>query len=111
MNQDLMVSHDIELGERTLHEITHSKGLFSIQSQDKANTEARDDQLVQGPVELILFEGQTLGYSPLQQEESMEGGSDTDLAKYTAWHKKLDASIIGHVDDLTIIEQWQAEQE
>lgn len=111
-------THDVALGARLLDALrdggrvvlpTYDKGAF-----DGAGDRAPEDRwrAVEGPFDLIVFEGWTLGFAPTS------GIADPHLAAvnerlraYAAWNRRLDALLHLDVDDLDLVVRWRVESE
>lgn len=112
-------THDVALGARLLDALreggrvvlpTYDKGAF-----DGAGDRAPEDRwrTVQGPFDVVLFEGWMLGFAPI--EGAVE---DRDLAvvneklrAYDAWNARLDALLHLDVDELESVVRWRVESE
>eukprot|EP00850_Spirogloea_muscicola_P011528 SM000072S21162 [mRNA] locus=s72:29135:33045:- [translate_table: standard] len=115
-------SHDLALGMATLKAL---KGLskpgdkFRVPRYNKSARAGKGDRAdastwpeVEGPLEIVLFEGWMLGFEPLPSEKvaSLVVVNDK-LAEYAAWHNEVDAWIIIEVDDPNWVFDWRLQAE
>eukprot|EP00850_Spirogloea_muscicola_P017248 SM000146S00968 [mRNA] locus=s146:248517:252421:+ [translate_table: standard] len=136
-------SHDLALGMATLKAL---KGLskpgakFRVPRYNKSARAGKGDRAdtstwpeVEGPLEIVLFEGWMLGFEPLPMEKvanvDPQAGTlvtmgrecprpacavsaqlvvvNDKLADYAAWHNEVDAWIIIEVDDPNWVFDWR----
>lgn len=126
-------THDVDLGVDTL------KKLLSLQPGEKLAlprfSKAEDDRMlatnwptVEGPVDLILFEGWCVGITPQSRSEldvpanDLEASEDADGrwrnivnehlgASYAEWFSRLDALVFLRVPDFECVRRWRWQQE
>ena len=109
-------SHDIELGVRTLEQMVSGQGQIKIPFYNKGAYQGKGDRvneanwpIVEGPVDLIIFEGWMLGYKKLeaspQLDQLNEGMKQVNslLGDYNRWYEKLDATILVAVEDSSVV--------
>jgi D-glycerate 3-kinase len=115
-------THDVALGSRTIEAIAslHSGSQTLVPRYDKGAHAGRGDRAphsewrrLVGPVDVLVFEGWMLGFSPLDPSEiepSLEA-PNAFLAAYAAWHRWLDAFVRLDVASHDTIVAWRIDAE
>ncbi|KAK9815067.1 hypothetical protein WJX73_006615 [Symbiochloris irregularis] len=119
-------THDVDFG---LAAISRLKGCRTADSTvtvpryDKAahggkGTRAAEDTwpVINGPVEVILFEGWMLGFEPVTKEAAAAVdpnlvGVNERLQDYQRWHEQVDAWLILKVSDPAYVYRWREQAE
>ena len=109
-------THDIQLGVDALDKMINGKGEIKVPVYNKAaynglggRWKESDWLTIQGPLDLVIFEGWMLGYSPVGPDNEViasNPGMETvneSLKHYSAWDEKLDAAIIAGVESSRIV--------
>ncbi|KAF9578097.1 hypothetical protein BGW38_006306 [Lunasporangiospora selenospora] len=139
-------THDIRLGTQTFQALGHANtkaaasATMSIPSYDKALNNGRGDQVprdqwlhLQGPVDVVLFEGWSLGFKSIRDQAQLEAIRSTatfpplHLAKHSLeslewvnealeeyereWYPYFDIFVHLSAPNLSTVFQWRAEQE
>jgi D-glycerate 3-kinase len=119
-------THDVALGTRVLGELSGlGPGMSTrIVLYDKSAHAGRGDRApenqwrrVDGPLDLVIFEGWMLGFSPLTDEELASAHDAAlrvvnDLLRpYAAWTRALDAFVHLDVEKLETIVGWRVDAE
>ena len=78
-------THDLQLGQETLEALqsaVSAEAETAVPRYDKSKNEGRGDRAersswphVQGPIDIILFEGWMLGFSPVEEAEVAKVGT------------------------------------
>ncbi|GJP33782.1 hypothetical protein CLOM_g18293 [Closterium sp. NIES-68] len=71
---------------------------------------------VQGPVDVVLFEGWMLGFQPVHHDAAAAVDPQLEevnvrLAEYSAWHDLVDAWVIIQVADVDWVFEWRLQAE
>ena len=123
-------THDVALGLRTL-EALGGNGSVSLPSFDKALDDRRpasQGQLIQAPVDVILFEGWCMGARPqaseallmpvndLERDEDPNGvwrrRVNAELAgPYQSLFSRIDLFVLLEAPDFSVVEAWRGSQE
>ena len=127
-------THDITLGKATLEKCIHLKEGESMKtpSYDKSQYDGKGDRasestwpIVQGALDVILFEGWMLGFKPLLVDDDVNtttGINDLELddnmkeineylKQYETWDSLMDQWLIIQVDDISNVYQWRLQAE
>eukprot|EP00850_Spirogloea_muscicola_P004341 SM000018S03706 [mRNA] locus=s18:885901:889825:+ [translate_table: standard] len=115
-------SHDLALGKATLEAlkgISKPGSKFRVPRYNKSARAGKGDRAdestwpeVEGPLEIVLFEGWMLGFEPLPSEKVADLVVVNDKLKdYAAWHNEVDAWIIIEVDDPNWVFDWRLQAE
>eukprot|EP00638_Chattonella_subsalsa_P008191 CAMPEP_0117753612 /NCGR_PEP_ID=MMETSP0947-20121206/12335_1 /TAXON_ID=44440 /ORGANISM="Chattonella subsalsa, Strain CCMP2191" /LENGTH=343 /DNA_ID=CAMNT_0005572539 /DNA_START=239 /DNA_END=1270 /DNA_ORIENTATION=+ len=120
-------SHDLSLGVETLKKLKELSAGQTVQvpRYDKSMRGGRGDRApkgdwttVTGAVDIVLFEGWSLGFQPLPDDDPLleaEGKSlwevNEFLKSYSAWYEICDAWMVLKVQDLDHIFDWRMEAE
>ncbi|CAM6095088.1 unnamed protein product [Calypogeia fissa] len=120
-------SHDLELGTETIEsllKLTSKGSKAKVPRYDKAARNGLGDRAdhsdwsdVEGPVQVILFEGWMLGYEP--QDNDAVTAIDPQLALvnknlegyHDAWHRFINSWMIIEVGDPNWVFEWRLEAE
>jgi D-glycerate 3-kinase len=123
-------THDVALGERVLDGLARD-GLTTLPRFDKGQDEpapADDRPRLQGPVDVILFEGWCVGAAPqadgdlLEPVNALERNEDREgvwrryvnaalQGDYNRLFERLDALVLLAAPDFTTVLNWRREQE
>ncbi|WOL10797.1 D-glycerate 3-kinase, chloroplastic isoform X1 [Canna indica] len=120
-------SHDLQFSIDTLESLSKltKKGMtMKLPRYDKSAYGGKGDRAdpstwpeVEGPVEVILFEGWMLGFKPLPKEDvkvvdpQLEVVNENLKAYYDAWDKFVEAWIIIKIKDPNSVYQWRLQAE
>uniref|UniRef100_A0A804ICS3 D-glycerate 3-kinase, chloroplastic n=1 Tax=Musa acuminata subsp. malaccensis TaxID=214687 RepID=A0A804ICS3_MUSAM len=120
-------SHDLQFSIDTLTSLSKltKKGMkMKLPRYDKSAYGGRGDRAdpstwpeVEGPVEVVLFEGWMLGFKPLPNEAvkavdpQLELVNENLKAYYNAWDKFIEAWIIIKIRDPNCVYQWRLQAE
>ncbi|MGQ0619781.1 MAG: hypothetical protein ACT4QA_07640 [Panacagrimonas sp.] len=126
-------THDPNLGIETLQKLRslqpgEKRALPEFSKADDDRMPAIDWPTVEGPVDLVLFEGWCVGVPPQTQSEldipanDLEASEDADGrwrhivnqhlgASYAEWFSLLDASVFLRVPDFECVRRWRWLQE
>mmetsp|Transcript_14462 Transcript_14462/g.45974 ORF Transcript_14462/g.45974 Transcript_14462/m.45974 type:complete len:388 (-) Transcript_14462:69-1232(-) len=119
-------SHDLELGSSALEALkgcTSAGSSAGMPRYDKSMNEGRGDRApeaswprAEGPVDVVLLEGWSLGFVPVPEEAAR--AVDTDLvpvnsylANYSAWDAQVDSWLVVRVDDPQWVFNWRLQAE
>lgn len=118
-------THDVALGAATLDTLASLEpgNTIPLPRYDKTAHEGKGDRapreawpIVEGPLDLIVFEGWCLGFTPMPEPEAQSVGlsvPNAALATHAAWHARLHAFV--HLDaaspDFVVRWRMQAEAE
>jgi len=121
-------SHDPDLGIRTIDALRQaSKGdVVKLPRYDKALRGGRGDRApestwpqVTGPVDVVLLEGWSLGFTPVGEERAVSDGGP-ELAQvdkylnempYGDLHERCDGWIVVQIEDPKVVFEWRLQQE
>ena len=112
-------THDVDLGGAVLDALRSREPVW-IPRYDKSAHEGRGDRApreswraVGGEVDLILFEGWMLGFTPVTPARAAGPMSapNSDLARYARWHDHLDALVWLEALALDDIIDWRVDSE
>ncbi len=111
-------THDVALGTQVLEALTTETGPIALPVYDKAahgglGDRAPESRVVVGPVDLILFEGWMLGFTPdpLAAAEAEFAVVDALLARYAPWRDRLDAMLQLVMAEPDQVIAWRMEAE
>ncbi|GJP33781.1 hypothetical protein CLOM_g18293 [Closterium sp. NIES-68] len=119
-------SHDLPLGVATLSALKHATApgtKVALPRYDKSAFSGRGDRsppsqwpAVQGPVDVVLFEGWMLGFQPVHHDAAAAVDPQLEevnvrLAEYSAWHDLVDAWVIIQVADVDWVFEWRLQAE
>mmetsp|Transcript_11024 Transcript_11024/g.31152 ORF Transcript_11024/g.31152 Transcript_11024/m.31152 type:complete len:337 (+) Transcript_11024:458-1468(+) len=117
-------THDMELGARTLADLTSATGPVPVPRYDKSKFAGRGDRaaveewpVVEGPLDIVLFEGWMLGFRP--QPASVIQSVDENLllvnealkAYKDAWDQWADCWLVIRVEDPQYVYKWRLQAE
>jgi len=119
-------SHDLELGTSTLRKLCEADGAVAVPRYDKSMHSGLGDRapesewpVVEGPLDVVLFEGWMLGFRP--QPDEAVAAVDEDLVPVNralrgyedAWDSWINSWLVVRVDDPQCVYEWrlQAEKE
>jgi len=115
-------THDVDLGARVIDALAScvEGSVVLLPVYDKSAHQARGDRApasrwrrATGPFDMVIVEGWMLGFVPVD-EASLEPdlrAPNRYLARYGAWHERLDALVHLSVDSLATIVEWRVESE
>lgn len=112
-------THDVALGEALLDALREGRPV-DLPVYDKSAFAGRGDRSpgvrrVPGPVEMVIFEGWMLGFSPLPADDPRVAGPlaapNRLLAAYAGWSARLDATVVLHAADLADVVRWRMDSE
>lgn len=115
-------THDVALGARTLDALTglragervrvpsYDKGAFAGRGDRRAAAEWPE---VKGPLDLVVLEGWMLGFEPVRPSDALGAleAPNAALARYAAWHARLDAFVLLDVADPEAIVRFRVDAE
>ncbi|KAG1346236.1 D-glycerate 3-kinase, chloroplastic [Cocos nucifera] len=116
-------SHDLQFSIDTLTSLSKltKKGMkMKLPRYDKSANGGRGDRAdpstwpeVEGPIEVVLFEGWMLGFKPLPNEvvKALEVVNKNLEAYFDAWDKFVEAWIIIKIKDPNCVYQWRLQAE
>ncbi len=116
-------THDVELGSSTLDALSNLAlgQSMALPRYDKSAFGGKGDRaprdawpLVQGPLDLIVFEGWCLGFEPIVDEALLPAGlsvANAALARHADWHRRLHAFV--HLDATSpeFVVRWRVQAE
>ncbi|CAA6666318.1 unnamed protein product [Spirodela intermedia] len=112
-------SHDLQFSVDTLtalSRLTKEGEKFKLPRYDKSAYGGRGDRAdssawpeVEGPLDVILFEGWMLGFKPLPNE--VVRAVDPQVTYFDSWDKFVDSWIIIKIRDPNCVYQWRLEAE
>lgn len=114
-------THDVDLGVAVLDSLRRGAPL-DLPAYDKSAFGGRGDRLsrhlwqhLQEPVDVVLFDGWMLGFSPLPAGHRLLTpalvATNDLLARYAAWNERLDAMIVLHTKRLQDVVAWRIDAE
>jgi D-glycerate 3-kinase len=123
-------THDTKLGIHTLHDLAHEKQV-KLPRFDKARDDRRPEaawEIVQGPVDLVLFEGWCVGARPqgletlTQPINALEANEDVDGrwrryvndalgGEYQSLFAKIDLLVLLAAPSFDVVLKWRTQQE
>lgn len=112
-------THDVALGGALLDALREG-GAVTLPTYDKGAHDGLGDRAprprwreVQGPFDVILFEGWMLGFAPDSRLDLLPklGAVNAYLRAYDAWTSRLDGLFHLDVDDLDQVVRWRVESE
>jgi D-glycerate 3-kinase len=115
-------THDVALGVATLDALrtAHAGDEVALPVYDKGAHAGRGDRAarsawptVSGPIDLVVFEGWMLGFTPAEAEpdEPALQVAAAHLGAYAAWTERLDAFVHLEAEDLDAIVEWRIDAE
>uniref|UniRef100_A0A7S0QW87 Phosphoribulokinase/uridine kinase domain-containing protein n=1 Tax=Pyramimonas obovata TaxID=1411642 RepID=A0A7S0QW87_9CHLO len=120
-------SHDLKLGTKTLEELTALRdpgATAAVPRYDKSAYQGRGDRApvsdwprVEGPLDLVLFEGWMSGFAPLAPAEAAAvepqlAPVNAALGEYKeAWDRFCDAWLVVQVEDYNWVQKWRLQAE
>jgi len=117
-------THDVALGTRTLQELTSAQGAVRVPRYDKSQFGGRGDRAaeegwpqVEGPLDVVLFEGWMAGFRPLSDEAVAAVDANlvpvnAALREYEeAWDRWVDSWLVIRVDDPQYVYKWRLQAE
>ncbi|CAI5941398.1 unnamed protein product [Closterium sp. NIES-65] len=119
-------SHDLALGVSTLSALKKASApgtRVPLPRYDKSAFSGRGDRspeaawaAVEGPVDVVLFEGWMLGFHALPAHEAAAidpqlGEVNGRLQQYSAWHDMVDSWVIIQVADVDWVFDWRLQAE
>lgn len=118
-------THDIRLGTETLKALKEGKeGTIALPRYDKSAFQGKGDRAdpstwptVEGPVDVVLFEGWMLGFAPVRNGEAARVDPDLKVvngflrAYKNAWDRFVDSWLIIKVSDPSFSHTWRLEAE
>lgn len=123
-------THDTKLGIHTLHDLAHAKQV-KLPRFDKARDDRRPEaawEMIQGPVDLVLFEGWCVGARPqgletlTQPINALEANEDVDGrwrryvndalgSEYQNLFAKIDLLVLLAAPSFDVVLKWRTQQE
>ena len=110
-------THDIALGLQVLQSLSAGRPT-RVPVYDKSAFQGRGDRMpeaqwrpVQGPLDILIFEGWMLGFRPAESVEPELELPNRLLAAYAPWWAFLDAMILMEAPDFSQIVQWRVDAE
>ncbi|CAI5477083.1 unnamed protein product [Closterium sp. Yama58-4] len=123
-------SHDLALGVSTLSALKQATApgeppgtKVPLPRYDKSAFSGRGDRSpsaqwpgVEGPVDVVLFEGWMLGFHPLPAHQAAAidpqlGEVNGRLQQYSAWHDMVDSWVVIQVADVDWVFDWRLQAE
>eukprot|EP00245_Coleochaete_scutata_P008308 TRINITY_DN2502_c1_g1_i2.p1 TRINITY_DN2502_c1_g1~~TRINITY_DN2502_c1_g1_i2.p1 ORF type:complete len:454 (+),score=79.77 TRINITY_DN2502_c1_g1_i2:196-1557(+) len=119
-------SHDLDLGSRTLSALRNlgtPGAKLKLPRYEKSARMGRGDRAdpskwpeVEGPVQVVLFEGWMLGFQPVASESATAIDPHLEevnkrLAKYKLWDDEVDTWVVIQVGDPTWVYDWRLQAE
>eukprot|EP00873_Tetraselmis_striata_P028065 jgi/Tetstr1/448329/TSEL_035613.t1 len=117
-------THDMALGTTTLAQLTSAEGPVRVPRYDKSKFSGRGDRAeetawpeVQGPLDVVLFEGWMSGFRPLPDDDV--AAVDANLLPVNAalrgyqeaWDSWVDSWLVIRVDDPQYVYKWRLQAE
>ena len=117
-------THDLELGTGTIEALgaLGAGGAARLPRYNKSAFGGKGDRHpesewpeVTEPVDVILFEGWMLGFTPLGGGSDAVDGDlsivDAKMGEYGAWNDAVDAWMVVRIDDLDYVYDWRMQAE
>lgn len=110
-------THDVALGVATLRAL-RAGGRVRLPAYDKGAHGGRGDRVpeaawaeVDGPWDLVLFEGWMLGFAPVPDPPPALGATNALLGAYAAWDAELDAMLLLAPPSVDQVVAWRVDSE
>ena len=118
-------THDVKLGTKTLRALkAGDSGTIALPRYDKSAFQGKGDRAdpttwptVEGPVDVVLFEGWMLGFAPVPDKEAARVDPDLEVvngflkAYKNAWDQYCDSWLIIKVANPEFSHKWRLEAE
>lgn len=120
-------SHDLALGTKTLEELTALRNCgdsLAVPRYDKSAYKGRGDRApladwpkVEGPLDVVLFEGWMSGFKPLAKEAifeidpQLEAVNEALKGYEAAWDRFCGAWLVVQVEDYNWVQSWRLQAE